>query len=57
MKTNYSKLLNNILLEADSQFVIDLEKSFDTLRERKDVDGKLISEMINCINQLKKFIQ
>lgn len=57
MKTTYSKLLNNILLEADSQFVIDLEKSFDNLRERKDVDGKLISEMINCINQLKKFIQ
>ena len=56
MKNNPKSLFNCLLLEADNIFLQELESAFINLRERKDVDKKVVHEIQTSINSLKKYI-
>ena len=56
MENNPKSLFNCLLLEADNIFLQELENAFINLRERKDVDKKVVHEIQTSINSLKKYI-
>ena len=56
MKNNSKSLFNCLLLEADNVFLQELENAWHNLRERKDVDAKVVHEVQTNINNLKKYI-
>lgn len=50
------RLLDLLLLAADSEFILKFEEAIDDLNKRNTIDEKTLSSIRSNINILKKYI-